>query len=168
MKKIILILIGAPILLILNSCMKTKDPGATASVTMANEWWVTLDEGGTQDIYGIGHFKIATYNTSENSNMLWLDDMKNGYGVKAKITADYTNLTFLGNQSANAYYDPDNPASFPKTVNITDGKILSKMGHSKSGNVVDSLHMKIEFSDDPGTTYEMNGVARTRFAEDDY
>ena len=36
------------------------------------------------------------------------------------------------------------------------------------GNVVDSIHMKVEFSDDPGTIYEMNGTARTRFAEDDY
>jgi hypothetical protein len=42
------------------------------------------------------------------------------------------------------------------------------MGHSKSGNVADSIHMKIEFSNDPGNIYEMNGVARTRFPEDDY
>lgn len=168
MKKIILILIGASILLSFNSCMKTKDPGATASVTMANEWWVTLDQGGTQDSLGIGHFKIATYNTSENNNMLWVDDLQNGWGVKAMVTSDYTNLTFSGNESANAYYDPDNPTDFPKTVNITEGKIFPKMGHSKAGNVVDSLHMKIEFSDDPGTIYEMNGVERTRFVEDDY
>ena len=51
---------------------------------------------------------------------------------------------------------------------VTDGKILLNAGHSKSGNVVDSIHMQIEFSDDPGTIYEMNGGARTRFAEDDY
>jgi len=61
---------------------------------------------------------------------------------------------------ANEYY--------PITVNVTDGKILLNAGHSKSGNVVDSIHMQIEFSDDPGTIYEMNGGARTRFAEDDY
>lgn len=168
MKNLIKILIATSFLLILNSCMKTKDPGATASVKMANEWWVTLDLGGTPDVYGIGHFKIATYNTSENDNMLWVDDLQNGYGVKAKVTADYTNLTFSATQSANAYYDASTPSAFPETVNITDGKIFLKMGHSKSGNVVDSLHMKIEFSDDPGTIYEMNGVERTRFAEDDY
>ena len=56
----------------------------------------------------------------------------------------------------------------PITVNLTDGKILPKLGHSRSGNVVDSIHMKLEFSDDPGNIYEMNGVERTRFAEDDY
>jgi hypothetical protein len=28
--------------------------------------------------------------------------------------------------------------------------------------------MKVEFSDDPGTIYEMNGTARTRFIEDEY
>lgn len=155
-------------LLLFASCMKTKDPGATSGVKMANEWWVTLDQGGTQDVFGIGHFKIATYNTSDNQNQLWVDDMQNGYGVKAKVTADYTNLTFSGNQSPNLYYDPSSPASFPETVNITDGNVFVKTGHSKSGNIVDSLHMKIEFSDDPGTIYEMNGVERTRFVEDDY
>jgi len=43
-----------------------------------------------------------------------------------------------------------------------------EVGHTRSGNVADSIHMKLEFSDDPGVVYEMNGVARTRFAEDDY
>ena len=42
------------------------------------------------------------------------------------------------------------------------------MGHSKSGNIADSIHFKIEFSDSPGFIYEMNGVGRTRFPEDDY
>ena len=166
MKKILfLITVGS---LIFVSCQKTKDPGATAAVSMANEWWVTLDQGSTKDVFGIGHYKIATYNTSDNGNMMWVDDFKNGYGEKAKVTANYSALTFSGNASANAYYDSTHPSSFPLTVNITDGKVITKGGHSKSGNIVDSLHMKIEFSDDPGTIYEMNGVARTRFAEDDY
>ena len=58
--------------------------------------------------------------------------------------------------------------SFPETVNLTEGKIFPKMGHSKSGNIADSIHMKLEFSDSPGFIYEINGVERTRFPEDDY
>ena len=136
---------------------------------MANEWWVTLDSVGVQDFYGIGPIKIATYNTSDNGSQMWVDDFKNGYGEKAKVTADYTNLTFQSEaNTANLYYDSTRPSSFPKTVTITEGKIFSKMGHSKSGNIVDSIHLKIVFSDDPGFVYEMNGVERTRFVEDDY
>jgi len=167
MKKIILISVCA--VWIFSSCQKTQDPGATSAVKMANEWWVTLDSVGVQDYYGIGPIKIGTYNTSENTNQLWVDDFKNGYGEKAKVTADYTNLTFQSEANiANFYYDSTHPASFPQTVTITEGKIFPKMGHSKSGNIVDSIHLKIVFSDDPGFIYEMNGVERTRFVEDDY
>lgn len=167
MKKILFISISA--FLIFASCQKTEDPGATSTVKMANEWWVTLDSVGITDYYGIGPIKIATYNTSDNSSQMWVDDFQNGYGEKAKVTADYMNLTFKSDgQSENEYYDSTSPASFPQFVTITEGQIFSKKGHSRSGNVVDSIHMKIVFSDDPEFVYEMNGVERTRFVEDDY
>ena len=54
--------------------------------------------------------------------------------VKFKAKADYSNLTFATSNAANEYY--------PITVNVTDGKILLNAGHSKSGNVVDSIHMQ--------------------------
>ena len=142
------------------SCKKDPVVGGTAAEKMANEWWVTLDQGGTKDVFNIGHFKIATYNTSANDDSIWIDDFQNGWQVKFKARADYTNLTFATANAANQYY--------PITVNLTEGKILLNAGHSKAGNVVDSIHMQLEFSDDPGTIYEMNGGARTRFAEDDY
>lgn len=167
MKKIILIsFLG---LLIFNSCQKTQDPGATSAVKMANEWWVTLDSVGIQDYFGIGHFLIATYNTSENTTQMWVDDFKNGFGEKAKVSADFSALTFQSDgPTANLYYDSTHPANFPQFVTITEGKVFLQTGHSRSGNVVDSIHLKIVFSDDPDFIFEMNGVARTRFAEDDY
>jgi hypothetical protein len=160
MKKIFFLLAAA--IFLLCSCEKKNlpDVGKTAAEKMANEWWVTLDQGGVQDASGYGHFKIATYNTSANDDSIWIDDFQNAWEVKFKAKADYNNLTFASSNAANEYY--------AITVNVTDGKILPNAGHSKSGNVVDSIHMQIEFSDDPGTIYEMNGVARTRFAEDDY
>jgi hypothetical protein len=164
-----IILISVAVLFIFSSCEKTEDPGATSSVKMANEWWVTLDSVGIQDYYGIGPIKIASYNTSDNGNQMWIDDYQNGYGEKAKVNADYTNLTFQSDANTpNLYYDSTSPASYPQTVTITEGQIFPKMGHSKSGNIVDSIHMKIVFSDDPAFVYEMNGVERTRFVEDDY
>lgn len=159
MKKITLVLAIVVLIFSLNSCQKVKDAGATSAVKVANEWWVTLTLNG-DDIYGIGHFKIATYNTAANDGTIWIDDYGNGWNVKFKSQVDYKTLTFSANNAQNEYYNI--------TVNQTDGKILPKAGHSKSGNVADSIHMKVEFSDDPGTFYEMNGVERTRFPEDDY
>ena len=127
---------------------------------MANEWWVTLDSVGKADFFGIGHFKIASYNTSANDDSLWIDDFNHGWSVKFKAKADYSNLSFVAGNVPNTYS--------PITVNLIEGKIFLNTGHSRSGNVVDSIHMKVEFSDDPGAIYEMNGHARTRFAEDDY
>ena len=77
------------------------------------------------------------------------------------------NLTFTSVPLANNDYFVQGGV-FAETVHITDGKIFPKMGHSKSGNIADSIHMKMEFSDSPGFIYEMNGVERTRFPEDDY
>ena len=165
MKKIIFA--STLIIFIAGSCQKLKDVGATTAVKVSNEWWATLDSVGTTDYNGWGQIKIATYNTSNNDNHIWLDDFGKGYGFKIKAAVDYKALTFSSEDSAaNDYYD--GTTTFPKSAHITDGKIFPKMGHSRSGNVVDSIHFKIEFSDNPGFIYEMNAVARTRFAEDDY
>jgi hypothetical protein len=143
------------------SCKKQlPDNGGTVAQKMANEWWVTLDKGNTPDIYGIGHFKLLTYNTSANKDSIWVDDYKKGWSVKFKAAANFNDLSFSATNAANEYY--------PITINLTEGKILPNAGHSKSGNIVDSIHMKIEFSDDPGVIYQMNGTARTSFIEDEY
>jgi len=160
MKKTAIMIIALAGMVLINSCQKVKPAGATVAVKMANEWWVTLDLNGVQDVYGIGHFRIATYNTSANDDSIWVDDYGNGWNVKFKAAADFTNLTFNANNAQNQYYNI--------TVNQTDGKVLPKAGHSKSGIVCDSIHMKVEFSDDPGDVYEMNGVERTKFPQDDY
>jgi len=166
MKKIILILSLSIFVFI--SCQKVQDPGATSAVKVANEWWVTLDSVGIPDYYGIAPQRILTYNTASNDNTIWVDDNKKTYGFKIKATVDYNSLTFASDPAAsNAYFIPGS-ASFPETAKLTDGKIFPKMGHSRAGNIVDSIHFKIEFSDSPGFIYEINGVERSKFAEDDY
>ena len=166
MKKIILVVsIG---LFVLTSCQKVQDPGNTSAVKVANEWWVTLDSVGIPDYYGLDHRRILTYNTSSNDNTIWVDDDQETYGFKVKATVDYNNLTFASDPAAHNEYFIPGSSSFPETAKITDGKIFSKMGHSKTGNIVDSLHFKIEFSDSPGFIFEINGVERSKFAEDDY
>ena|SRR5438270_13798646 len=165
MKKINLIIALA--LIILSSCKKNlPDVGGTSAKGMANEWWVTLVLNGA-DLIGT-HVKLATYNTSSNGNELWVDDLKNGYGFKVKANADFKNLTFTVTDSNNEYYDPAHPANFPKTVTLSNSKILLGVGRSKSGNVVDSIYMEAKFSDDPADTFIISGHARTRFVEDEY
>lgn len=166
MKKIIFLI--AIVIFVASSCQKLKDVGATSAVKVANEWWATLDSVGIPDYYGLGHIKIATYNTSANDNEIWVDDYKNGYGFKVKATVDYNTLTFSSEDSAANDYLVAGSSSYPKSAHITDGRIFPKMGHSKTGNITDSIHFKIEFSDNPGFIYEMNGVERTMFPEDDY
>ncbi|MEO7045448.1 MAG: lipid-binding protein [Ferruginibacter sp.] len=166
MKRILFI--AAIIIFVAASCRKLKDAGATSAVKVANEWWATLDSVGIPDYYGSGHIKIATYNTSANDNNIWVDDYKKGYGFKIKAMVNYEDLIFSSADSADNDYFVMGSSSYAKSAHITNGKIFPKMGHSKSGNLVDSIHFKIEFSDNPGFIFEMNGVARTRFPEDDY
>lgn len=151
-----------------SSCKKElPDVGGTSAQKIANEWWCTLTNNGT-DVYHIGYFKLSTYNTAANNNQVWVDDLKGGYGFKVKAAADFTNLTFSGATASNEYYNPASPASFPQTVTITDGKVLPGVGHSRTGNVTDSINMKVEFSDDPGRVWTISGTARTKYVEDDY
>ena len=150
------------ILLASLSCTKKlENPGATQTVSMSNEWWVTLQSGGV-DLLG-AHVLFATYNTSQNvADSLWLDDLRNGYQFKCKVLADPKKLTFLTTDSAqNEYYDI--------RVHIANGKIFPSGGMGKTTHsVVDSIYMEATFGDDPVNTYIISGVARSRWAQDDY
>lgn len=152
---VLLILVG------LSCTKKLEDPGATQTVAMSNEWWVTLKAGGVDQLGA--HVLFATYNTSQNvTDSLWLDDLKNGYQFKCKVLADPKKLSFLTTDSAqNGYYDV--------RVHIANGKVIPNGGKGKStGSVVDSIYMEATFGDDPVNTYIISGVARSRWAQDDY
>lgn len=155
MKRIFVIVAGLAMVTFL-SCSKKPDTGGTATQSVANEWWVTLSDGTNTT----GHAPIATYNTAANTNEMWIDDEGNLWEFKVKASVDLSALTFKATNAQNEYYNI--------TATITDGKIIRDAGRSKTGNVTDSIYMKVEFSDDPGTIYTIAGHARTRFAEDDY
>lgn len=160
MKKILVLIVMT--LAIFSSCSKKPEIKGTAAETMANEWWAELKLDG-DNVYGPGAFaKIATYNTSTNTNEIWVDDMHGLWDFKVKTTADFNALTFSANQAISVI------SGYEITVNVTDGKIFPDQGHSKTGNLTDSIYMKVEFEDDPGTIYTIEGHARTRFSEDDY
>jgi hypothetical protein len=154
------------------SCQKKPDIGGTTPQNMANEWWVQFyDPTGALATSANYYGHIKTYNTSANDNTIWIDDFPeesggswtgNIWAFKIKAVADLNNLTFSAKQSVSAL------DGYNIKVNVTDGKIFENGGHSKTGVLTDSIYMKIEFEDDPGTIYSLRGHARTRFAEDDY
>ena len=157
------ILIGGLALIAVSSCKKNlPDVGGTAAQKMANEWWVQLYQNNVAQYPATYRGHIATYNTAGNGNELWIDDQAEIWDFKVKATADFNNLTFSANNVESVV------PGYNIKVKITDGKVLPGAGISKTGNVTDSIYMKIEFEDDPGTVYEIRGHARTRFAEDDY
>jgi hypothetical protein len=157
MKRIFVIIAGITLIAV-SSCSKKPDTGGTATESMANEWYVTLYDGTSPEV---SHAHIYTYNSAANSNEIWLDDDGNVWEFKVKAAADVSALTFSASNVTSIW------PSYNIKVNITDGKIIPNAGKSKTGNVTDSIYMKIKFEDDP-RTFTLAGHARTRFAEDDY
>ena len=51
---------------------------------------------------------------------------------------------------------------------MIEGKVLPGAGKTKSGNSVDSIYLRLEFSEEAGTIYEIKGHERTGFFEDEY
>lgn len=142
------------------SCSKEPDVENTATVKMAGDWWVETFEDGAQ----WDHFqRIYTYNTSDpNSSQIWVDDQKHIWPFKGKFDVDYSNLSFKAQTGI------PNLSLAGKTMDLIEGKVISKGGHSKTGVVVDSIYMKLRFSDEPTHTYELKGHQRTGFFEDEY
>lgn len=154
------------------SCNKDKpDPGATAAVNMADEWWVKESLNGTSITSSYKH--IYSYNTSENDNTMWWDD-RGGFAsttaapvnkrFKAKVIADYNALTFSASNVDNLGF----ASTAGRKVTITNGKVFKGLGHSRTGNKTDSVFFNIEYSDDPGKIYSVSGHARTGFIADEY
>ena len=136
------------------ACSKDlPDAGSTSAKALANEWWVKINDTGSV-------VKLSTYNTSLNPDSMWVDDLINLDTFRCKTKIDVSALTFSVQNSTNEYA--------PNKVNITNGKILKNAGVSKTGNIVDSIYMEVEFSNKPGIKNKIAGSARTRWDVDDY
>lgn len=162
MKRLIVIVAGLAMVTFL-SCSKKPDTGGTATEGMANEWWAELIEpDGTTNHYGSGAFgHIYTYNTAANTNEIWIEDPAQLWDFKIKASADFGAKTFAANNVTSV------TPGYDIKVTVTEGKIIPNGGHSKTGNITDSIYMKVKFEDD-ARTFTIRGHARTRFSEDDY
>ncbi|WP_339735453.1 lipid-binding protein [uncultured Sunxiuqinia sp.] len=135
-------------LFFVTSCEK-EEIGGTATESMAGEWYVTgvaVDADGNivysdDDLFGLGHFHLDTYNTSANNTTeMWIDDNENFWDFKAKISVDLNTMTFQASDAQNEYYDMQ--------VTVSDGKIMLGAATTPSGMPADSIVFLVNFSDD--------------------
>jgi hypothetical protein len=153
------VLVFLMITVILSSCSKKPDVENTNTYKMSGEWFIRFYTGGAAVT---NYHKIISYNTSDpNSGQIWVDDL-NFQPFKAKFNVDYGSLTFKPGPGV------PNIALTGKTINVIEGKVLPGAGKSKTGVTVDSIYMKLEFSEEAGTIYEVAGHQRTGFFEDEY
>ena len=163
MKRTIIKMFLASIFVVaLGSCVKESDDdaGGTATQAMSGEWWIQI--GIDNELLVQDYFKILTYNTSENvGTKMWIDDLEELWPFKIKMDVNPADKTFSANASESVYSDI--------TVTLQNGKIIpgaSVAPNSKA--VTDSIYVEAEFSDDPGTIYQLSGYRRTRFQVDDH
>ncbi|MCG2462636.1 hypothetical protein K8352_17880 [Flavobacteriaceae bacterium F89] len=138
------------------------DPGATEVVEMAGDWYVQFLVDG-EDIYGLGYQLISTYNTAANDGTeMWIDDHGNTWQYKVKCPVNTSSLTFSGT-GLNSNVD-----GYEVSVDVTNGTIVKNGATSTGGNTVDAISFDAVFSDDPSTTYHMEGYRRTGLLEDEH
>ena len=150
------------------SCDRVGDEevGETSTKEMSGDWYVKFTVGGV-DVYNLGYTLLTTYNTSANDGTeMWIDDHSNTYWYKFKTPINYSAKTFSGSGLASSV--PDGSGTYDVTVKVSEGKIVKNGATTSGGNTSDLISYKIEFSDDPGTVYEVNGYKRTGFAADEH
>lgn len=144
------------------SCDKHEDFEAevTTLSEASGDWYVRflVDE---VDVYGLGYQLITTANSADETS-LWIDDRTHTWWFKVKCPISVESLKFSGTALES------NVEDYEVNVNITNGSIFKGGTTSTGGNVVDSIYFEAEFSDDPGTIYQLTGYKRTGLAEDEH
>src|SRR5688500_737074 len=165
MKKLFAYIFLASAAMIGVSCQEDLEPGGTKVQDMAGEWWVKYEvetaPNTWEDVAG-GYYKMMTYNTSSDSEEIWIDDLEHFWEYKVKVPVDLTAKTFAATAAANAVYE--------SAVTIENGVVITGGGTSVSGVVTDSIHFVASFDDDDvtfGTKYRVSGHRRTGFLEDE-
>lgn len=108
MKKILYLAVVA-FCVMFTSCEK-DEIGGTATEALAGQWYVVydgVDANGNvtkEDLNG-GRTLLLTYNTSSNDgNVLFVDDLKNFWTFKSKVDCNASTLTFSGLEESKYIY----------------------------------------------------------------
>lgn len=126
------------------------------STALNGEWFIDIiaPNGKVE----VAHALHKTYDS--NDGKMFIDDAKKGWWMKGKLNVNTSDLSF------NALNEPNLLDS--GTFTVTEGKIVKNGAKSKTGNIVDSIFFKAEFSYEPGVIYTFSGHKRTGFLEDEY
>ncbi|CAG5002924.1 hypothetical protein DYBT9275_03000 [Dyadobacter sp. CECT 9275] len=146
----------------LSACDLGNDPtiGGTKLQAMAGEWWINVLVDG-EDI-GAGFNLITTSNTAANNDTDLLLDDHELWPAKIVAKVNLPAMTFNAAPGLSNMYSPT------IKVSVIEGKVLKGAATTPGGNKTDSIYVKFEFSDDPGTQYEYAGYRRTGFQEDEH
>ncbi|WP_165876173.1 lipid-binding protein [Mariniflexile fucanivorans] len=136
----------------------TVDKSAVSE--MSGDWHVETFVDGD---LAIGYQVITVSNTPEDDGTaIQINDHGNIWEFNAAVPADISSLTFAGSNLESIVDD------YEITVSVTNGSITKNGTTSTSGRTVDKISFDIEFSDDPGTIYHIEGYKRTGFLEDEH
>lgn len=165
MKKIIYLMLASVVLFA--SC--AKDPiGNTATVSMAGEWYVTVDvvdENGEviyEDPYGMGPVIFSTFNTAANkADEMFVFDNNNFWEFQVQVKADPAAMTFATDgMGENLVYESG--------VQISSGKITVGGATTPSNMPADAIEFLLSFDDDKyGFIHKVHGYRYTGFVADE-
>lgn len=142
------------------------DPGGTTVEKMAGDWLVELRDANGENLFGgTARAKFYTYNTAANVATEMFIDNNNTLPLKGKVQVDYKNRIFFTNDFVDNYYAASDKKKYP--FKIYEGKVLEGAGRTLSGMPADSIYLKFECKDKPGSEYVITGIRRTGFLADD-
>ncbi|WP_458627536.1 lipid-binding protein [Winogradskyella sp. PC D3.3] len=156
-KKISYLFVTITFMMVFTSCDTdtVADQSDIAIKKMGGTWVVDMTWDG--DFYSSN--TISTYNNSYNDNdVMWIDDLEHGWGLKTQVNADINALTFSGSNLDELYYGV--------TVNVTNGQIVKNGATTPTGDIVDSIYFEVEFSDIPGEIWIYSGYKSTAQVDD--
>lgn len=174
MKKVLILLSALVLGFVAVSCDRnTLEPGQTAAMELAGEWYVTcdlIDASGNviftgADAFGLEErFLLLTYNTAKDvATEIFIDDLEEFWPVKVQCTGDPSALTFGVTDGANLYED--------EAVTVT-GKIVKNGTKTPSGQPADYIEVLFTFQGDTLPSaygfnyYRLSGWRNTGFVLD--
>lgn len=164
MKKNILYILSFALLLGLFSCeTEVPEPWMSNTADYDGNWYARYDSENLGEDWGGGYYENFTYNTSSNSDTIFIEDAGNFWDYKVKVPVNATDLTF---GSTDTVID----MQYGVKVVLRNGIIVKDAVTVPSALVVDSIYYEVWIEDLDaiyGTGYMyVGGIRKTGFDED--
>lgn len=162
-KKLSFLFFALALLVSFVSCEEVESVADESDIVaegMMGSWYVEFLVDG-EDVYHLGFNKLNTYNSSANDGTsMWIDDNEHTWVFKVNCPINSSAQTFAGE---GLYSNVD---GYEVNVDITNGQITKNGITAPSGVTTDKISFEAEFSDDPGTIYQLVGYRYTGLVGD--